>query len=226
MNKIKGFIITLFALVSNMTFAANGAIAARTEMIAQFYQLVTVFGMAMGIGLMVLGGIKLKKRADNPNDAKSFPTAIIITLLAGALSFNYAGSAGLIINSFLGNDSGYCFVVQDGNYSENDGYSKNCWNPDNSDILQEVADKVDQMSNGTAGSKLKENARAIVALFQTIGLIYLLKGFYGLKLVAEGTAREGYGKPIITLIASALVIDLPHTLTMLQNTINALGFGV
>lgn len=224
MNK-KGLLLGLTAMVSQMTFAE--ASSGRLEIISNIYLLVTTFALLMGIGLLVLAGSKMKERADNPNNPKTTPTAIIITFIAGALAFNFAGSADLMIKSFLGSDASYCFVVADEDARKNDnGFTNGCWNPESSEILSEVANKVNQMSDSEMGTKLKENAKLIVALFQVIGLVYFLKGLYGLKMVSEGTAREGYGKPIITIIASALVIDLPHTLDMMRATINALGFGV
>ncbi len=223
MNKIKILSILMAVVLSTTAFADENG---RLQIIASLYYFVTVFATSMGIGLLILGVVRLKKRADNPNDPKSFPSAIIVIMIAGALSFNYSQSAGTMINTLLGNsDAGYCFVI-DNARSSGETLRENCWDSSNSEVLDDIEERVNSMSDNAAGTKIKENAETIVALFQLIGLIYFLKGLYGLKLTAEGTAREGYGKPIITIMAAALVIDLPHTIEMASATINALGFGV
>jgi hypothetical protein len=228
MNIIKGFAITTAVMVSSLTFAANSgaAIAERENLVAALYSVVTVFAMLLGIGLIALGAVKLKRRAENPNDARSFPAAILITFLAGALIVNYSGTSSTLIATLLGSDSGHCFVLQDkldanGNY---DLHQERCWDSSNSDYLNDVSARIEDMTEGGA-SALKQNVEIIVALFQLIGLVYLIKGIYGLKLTAEGNGRDGYMKPLVTMIASALVIDLPHTLEILNNTVKLLGFG-
>lgn len=224
MNKIKGFILILIAVGSSFVFADE--VAERAKMVAALYQLVTYFALLMGIVLMVLGVVKMKKSADNKNDPKTFPVSIILTFFAGAMAFNYSGSASMMISSLLGSDSsGYCFVLNDEVSSSLDLHKENCFDASNSEIVGSLVDKVNDMSSGK-GDVLKKNISIIIGLFQLIGLIYFLKGLYGLKQVSEGSSRDGYGKPIITLIASALIIDLPHTMEMLKNTINTLGIGV
>lgn len=221
-NVIKNTAIILTAMLSQIAFANT---TARAEIVSSLYTLVTIFATAMGIVLMIVAVQKLKRRADNPNDPKAFPASIIVTLFAGAMAFNYSNTAGSMIVSLLGSqDAGYCFILDA--ETSGDVLSENCWDASNSEVLKDIEERVNKMSDNNAGTAIKENAETIIALFQLIGLIYFLKGLYGLKVTSEGQSREGYGKPIITLIASALVIDLPHTIEMLQETINYLGFGV
>ena len=42
-----------------------------------------------------------------------------------------------------------------------------------------------------------------------------------LKEASEGSQQTGYGKIILMIFASALVIDMPHTIDMLINTIQS-----
>lgn len=225
MSKIKNLTIISVAMLSQIALAADASVGARAEIVSSLYTFVTIMATAMGMMLMISALVKLKKRADNPNDPKSFPTSIIVTLFAGAMAFNYSNTAGTIISSLLGSaDAGYCFVMDA--ETSGDVLSENCWTAEGSEMLGSIEERVNKMSENDAGTQIKENAETIIALFQTIGLIYFLKGLYGLKVTSEGQSREGYGKPIITLIASALVIDLPHTIELVQGTITYLGFGV
>ncbi|MCK8072419.1 hypothetical protein [Vibrio sp. 1CM23M] len=225
--------ITLFILIgSAFSFAADQQhIDARANLIGSLYSIVGIFAVLLGLGLIVISIIKLKKRAENPNDPKSFPSAILITMLSGALILNFSGTSSTLIATLLGGEGGHCFVLQEqlmeqeqGTIQMGDLHQENCWDSSNSQMVDDIAKKVDEMSDGN-GARLKRNVEIIVGLFQLVGLVYLIKGIYGLKLVSEGQSREGYGKPILTMIAAALVIDLPHTLEMLSETITLLGFG-
>ncbi|XNJ88790.1 hypothetical protein AB6C47_018290 [Vibrio cyclitrophicus] len=226
--------IMLFVFIgSAFSFAAEEEqhLDKRAELIGSLYSVVGVFAVLLGLGLIIISIMKLKRRAENPNDPKSFPSSILITMLAGALILNFSGTSSTLIATLLGNQAGHCFVLQEqlmehdkGTIQMGDLHQENCWDSSKSKAVDDIAKKVDEMSDGN-GSLLKKNIEIIVGLFQLAGLIYLIKGIYGLKLVSEGVSREGYGKQILTMITAALVIDLPHTLEMLDETIKLLGFG-
>lgn len=225
MNKKMSFLLAILMAGFAPASIAAGEVEERMRLVSSLYYVLTIFVMFLGLIMMYQAGLKLKRRAENPNDARSFPSAIIVTFFAGALAFNYSGSAGSMINSLLGSDKGYCFVLNDSIDNSRDLHADNCWDSTNSEILGDIADKVDEMESGK-GDVLKENAKTIVALFQFIGLIYFAKGVYGLKLTSEGQGKDGYGKPIVTMILAALVLDLPHTLEFIKETLQLIGFGV
>lgn len=225
MNKKMSFLLAILMAGFAPASIAAGEVEERMRLVSSLYYVLTIFVMFLGLIMMYQAGLKLKRRAENPNDARSFPSAILVTFFAGALAFNYSGSAGSMINSLLGSDKGYCFVLNDSIDNSRDLHADNCWDSANSEILGDIADKVDEMESGK-GDVLKENAKTIVALFQFIGLIYFAKGVYGLKLTSEGQGKDGYGKPIVTMILAALVLDLPHTLEFIKETLQLIGFGV
>tara|TARA_Y100001960_G_scaffold321323_1_gene395789 strand:+ start:16675 stop:17409 length:735 start_codon:yes stop_codon:yes gene_type:complete len=232
--------ITLL-LITNPALAAEDSafIANRAELIASLYAVVTSFASLLGLILMGVGAHKLKRRAENPNDPRSFPSSIVVTLIAGALIFNYSMTSNTMISTILGNESGHCFMFTDSakerleESAANTGTTmsdasslvdENCWDSASSSMVGDISAKLDEMSPGK-GDAFKRNVGVIVGLFQLFGVIYLIKGVYLLKQTSEGNGREGYGKPIITMIAAALVIDLPHTLEMIKATIDYLGFS-
>lgn len=225
MNKKMSFLLAILMAGFAPASIAAGEVEERMRLVSSLYYVLTIFVMFLGLIMMYQAGLKLKRRAENPNDARSFPSAILVTFFAGALAFNYSGSAGSMINSLLGSDKGYCFVLNDSIDNSRDLHTDNCWDSANSEMLGDIADKVDEMESGK-GDVLKENAKTIVALFQFIGLIYFAKGVYGLKLTSEGQGKDGYGKPIVTMILAALVLDLPHTLEFIKETLQLIGFGV
>ena len=47
-----------------------------------------------------------------------------------------------------------------------------------------------------------------------------------MKQVADGSSKDGgYGKPIITMLAAALIFDIPHTAQMAIDTLEKIGIN-
>ncbi|CSC96310.1 Uncharacterised protein [Vibrio cholerae] len=217
------FILTIISLFSFVSFADD--VANRQQMVKAIYSLITYVAMLMGIGLMILGGIKLKRSADDPNDKRPKAAIIFFCFFSGALMFNYSGSASVMITSLLGSkNSGYCFVLEDP--KSVDLHKENCFDASSSEIVGGLVEKVNDMSDGK-GNIVKDNITVIVGLIQIVGLIYFCKGLYGLKLAAEGVRQnETYGKALITLIGSALAFDIMHTLEMIKSTLQMMGVSI
>ncbi|OZY40602.1 hypothetical protein CJF43_17345 [Pseudomonas fragi] len=68
--------------------------------------------------------------------------------------------------------------------------------------------------------------KVIVGLFQAIGFFFFISSIMSLKAVGHGSSRDGYAKPVIILIASALIIDLPHTASMIMETAKLAGVNL
>lgn len=222
MKNIKNTILLAITIGSQIVFADD--IANRAQTVAALYTVVTNFAILFGLIVMALGLHKMKRRAENPNDPKAFPSSIIVTLVAGALIFNYSGSSDTMIKTLLGSEAGHCFVKNELTEERESAHTENCWNSGDSSLLGDMASRIDEMTPGK-GNEFEKNIEVIVSLFQLFGMIYFIKGIYSLKLTSEGNGRDGYGKPIVTIIAAALVIDLPHTLETIEETITYLGFG-
>ena len=75
------------------------------------------------------------------------------------------------------------------------------------------------MNGSGSADTFKNIVKKVITVFQIIALIYFVKGLHGIKAVSEGASKEGLGKAMLTIIASALVIDLPHTIEMIQSTV-------
>lgn len=221
----KGTFLLSTILFSFVSFA-NSPESNAHIMFTAIYNLVSIFATALGLVLMIVGLTKLKRRADNPNDPRSFPTSIIITVLSGALLFNYNQTSGTMISSIFGSQSGHCFVL-DKTAGSGDYVGEHCWDSSTSELLDGMRENIDKhYGDKDMKAKMEENVETLIAVFQIVGLIYLMKGLYGLKTASEGTGKDSYGKSLVTIVASALVIDLPHTIEMFQATIEYLGFGI
>lgn len=226
MNKINtNQLFTLFLIVLSTSIssaASTDAIANQQFIITALYTLVTFIAIFLGVCLIIAGIVKLKHRADNPNDVKSFPAAIITTVLVGSLMINYNSSISVAISSFYGSSADMCFVL-DASAGAGDYVGSNCWDASNSEVLADIKDKVSSMDEE---NKINENAKTLVAMFQLVGLIYFLKGLYSLKLASEGNSKETHGKALVVIIASALIIDLPNTIELIRSTLEYLGYTV
>ena len=99
-------------------------------------------------------------------------------------------------------------------------------NTEISGLTGELKSRIEKLSSGGTAEKFLENIQIIIGIFQIIGLIYFSVGAYGLAQVANGSSKDsGYGKPIITMFASALIVDIPHTAQMAIDTLEKIGIN-
>lgn len=216
MKKI--FNIFLLSLLIVPTIAFADSETARQEIIVTVHKLVYYFGFLMGIILMVSAGLKMKAASDNtgPNSNKSI---IYISLLAGVLMMNSSSTLSTYIATLLGSGGGHCFVLD-----KTQSAGENCWTAESSGLTGQLKTRVEKLSNAGVAASFMKNINIIVGMLQVIGFIYFFVGVYGLVQVSNGSSRDGgYGKPIVTMIASALIVDIPHTAEMAIATLEKVG---
>lgn len=215
MKKIKPYLLLFLMIAPTFAFADE---AARKEVIVSIHKLVTVVSFMIGLALLVSAGYKMKVAADT-NGPQSNKAIIIISLLAGALMINSSSALSTYIVTMLGSDSGHCFILD-----QSQSVATGCWSANDSGLTGDLKSRIERLSSGGTAEKFMENIEVIVGIFQVIGFIYFLVGAYGLVQVANGSSRDGgYGKPIITMIASALIVDIPHTAEMAITTLENIG---
>jgi hypothetical protein len=210
--------IILLAALLFPTFAfANEA---REELIVNLHKLVWLLGFLIGLILMISAGYKMKVSADAQAHQRN-NGVILVTLLAGVIMMNASSALSTYIVTLLGSTAGHCFVLD-----SSQSAAENCWSSDSSGLTGELKTRVEKLSSASTAQAFMENINVIVGIFQVIGLIYFLVGTYGLVTVAKGSSRDnGYGKPIITMIAAALIVDIPHTAEMAISTLEKLGIN-
>ena len=185
------------------------------------YILVRTLGVLLGAIMAFMGIKKLIDYAQDSRNPKNSPVSAIVMFFAAGLLLNLNQTMSLVINT-IQDSSGesYCFYAETGGNNPF-GNNASCFN----DAMQLTDDLAQKLKNETGTeesvNKLKEKLRLLFTLFQIIGIIYFIKGIYMLKEASEGSQQTGYGKIILMIIASALVIDMPHTIDMLINTITA-----
>lgn len=217
MKKIYNLILISLLILPTFVFA-NDAESAREEIIVSVHKLVYIFGFLIGIILMVSAGLKMKAASDNtgPNSNKS---VIYISLLAGVLMMNSSSTLSTYIATLLGSSGGHCFVLD-----KSQSAAENCWTAESSGLTGQLKTRVEKLSNAGVAATFMKNINIIVGILQVIGFIYFFVGVYGLVQVSNGSSRDGgYGKPIVTMIASALIVDIPHTAEMAIATLEKVG---
>lgn len=208
----------LFLVLLAPTFAM--ANEAREDLIVKLHTLVWGIGFLIGLILMISAGYKMKVAADTPGP-QSNKGVVLVTLLAGVLMMNVSNTLSTYIVTMLGSSSGHCFILD-----SSQSVAQNCWSADSSGLTGELKTRIEKLSSGSTAQAFMENINVIVGIFQVIGLIYFLVGTYGLVQVANGSSRDsGYGKPIITMFAAALIVDIPHTAEMAISTLEKIGIN-
>lgn len=216
-------LILLFIISSpvfaNASLDEASASANRAELVGTFIQIVRYTGYFLGVLTFILMGFKLLDLGGSGKDVKRQTT--VVYAIAAVLFLNAGLGLGLIISSWGGSHEQPCFIA-----SEKDGFSSTCFNDEMSELAGELRTRVKKLSSDSTAKLFWDNLKFIVSVFQLIGLIYFFVGVHGLVQVSNGSAKDsGYGKPIVTLIASALIVDLPHTFQMLQATLQQVGIN-
>ena len=212
-------VITLLTLLflPIVAFADGDATAARVELISANIGLIKLVIFLIGFTLFVAGGYKLILLTEQGGKmAKSVP---LVYLIVGAVLMNLTMSIGVFGNTlFKAGD--FCFVVSEG------AINNACMNTEVSGLTGELKGRIEKLSSGSTAEAFMQNVQIIIGILQIIGFIYFAVGAYGLAQVANGSSKDsGYGKPIITMFASALIVDIPHTAQMAIDTLEKIGIN-
>lgn len=214
---VRNFITFLTLLFLPVIAFADDATQARVEMISEHIDLIKVVVFLIGLITFIAGGYKLTLLTEQGGKmSKGVP---LVAIIAGTILMNLSTSVGVFGNTmFKAGD--FCFVVSEG------AINNACMNTEVSGITGELKSRVEKLSSGSTAEQFLKNVQIIIGIFQIIGFIYFAIGAYGLYEVANGSSKEnGYGKPIITMFAAALIVDLPHTAQMAIDTLEKIGIN-
>ena len=196
---------------------ADDATQARVEMISAYIGLIQVVVFLIGLITFIAGGYKLILLAEEGKKmGKGVP---MVHIIVGTILMNLTIAIGVFGNTYF-KAGDFCFVVAEGSINNA------CMNTEVSGLTGELKSRVEKLSSGSTAEQFMQNIQIIIGIFQIIGFIYFAIGAYGLVQVANGSSKEnGYGKPIITMFASALIVDLPHTAQMAIDTLEKIGIN-
>jgi hypothetical protein len=215
------FIISLL-LLSSFTFSSEVALDSSSkysaELIYTILKLVQIVGFL--IGLIVLIGAFVKLCRAGAENSKTGWMSILVMVLTGALMMNINSALSTFGNTFFDKNGAkeICFIV------EENGISDSCFSSELSGLSGQLKDRIEKMSGAKTSELFMSKFKIILGVLQLIGFVYFFTGTYALKQVADGSSKDGgYGKPITVMIASSLIVDLPHTLQNAVNTLEKIG---
>ncbi|OLS58999.1 hypothetical protein [Pseudomonas putida] len=214
---VRNFITFLTLLFLPVIAFADDATQARVELISANIGLIKLVVFLIGFITFVSGGYKLILLTEQGGKmGKSVP---LVYILVGTILMSLTTSISVFGNTlFKAGD--FCFVVAEGSIDNA------CMNTEVSGLTGELQSRVEKLSSGSTAKQFMQNIQIIIGIFQIIGFIYFAIGAYGLAQVANGSSKEnGYGKPIITMFASALIVDIPHTAQMAIDTLERIGIN-
>ncbi|MBA1286586.1 hypothetical protein [Pseudomonas aeruginosa] len=204
-----------FADSIDREIAASESFEYRIALISMMLNVLDKYSIFMGVLLFILAGLKMKQASD---EHKPFPKlGVGVYFVAATFFFNSYLAYELVSVWKIEGDESICFMADDA------GVNDSCYSDEVSELSGELAERVGKLSGDSVKDDFMNNFRAIIGLFQVIGVIYFMVGIYGLVQVSNGSKDGGYGKPIITMISSALIIDLPHTASMFLDTLQKVG---
>ncbi len=211
--------LPVFAFADSLDreITSSETFAYRVQLISMVLSILDKFGPFIGVLLFIQAGLKLKQTADEKKPAGA--STVIVYFVAATLFFNSHLAYDLVSSIWkIEGESKICFVA------DGDAIKESCYSDEVSELTGVLADRVEKLSGDSVATDFINNFRAIIGIFQVIGVIYFFVGIYGLVQVSNGSAKDnGYGKPIITMISSALIIDLPHTASMFLDTLQKIG---
>lgn len=214
---VRNFITFLTLLFLPVIAFADDATQARVEIISANIGLIKVVVFLIGFTLLVTGGYKLTLLTEQGGKmGKGVP---LVYILVGTILMNLTIAIGVFGNTYF-KAGDFCFVVDEGSINNA------CMNTEVSGLTGELKSRVEKLSSGSTAEQFMQNVQIIIGIFQIIGFIYFAVGAYGIAQVANGSSKEnGYGKPIITMFAAALIVDLPHTAQMAIDTLEKIGIN-
>lgn len=214
---VRNFITFLTLLFLPVIAFADDATQARVELISANIGLIKLVVFLIGFTLFVTGGCKLILLTEQGGKmGKSVP---LMYFLVGSILMNLTIAIGIFGNTYF-KAGDFCFVVAEGSINNA------CMNTEVSGLTGELKGRIEKLSSGNTAEQFMQNIQIIIGILQIIGFIYFAVGAYGLAQVANGSSQEkGYGKPIITMFASALIVDIPHTAQMAIDTLEKIGIN-
>jgi hypothetical protein len=192
------------------------------KLVTSIFMLSYVVGLILGTVLFFASIKRMLAHSKNPNDPRNSIGGAVVIMIGASLLFSLQSSIGIATNTLTG-AGGYCFNYHDKVNVKNvssdfKSDSATCFDASTSEITSALRDKLNSSGNVTAIEELNRKLTLLFTAFQAIGLIYFIKGIYLLKGVSEGRSDLTYGKVLMMIIFSSLVIDMPNTINILIET--------
>lgn len=189
------------------------------EIAVNLYQLSHFIGLFLGSVMFMYGIKKLIAYSKNQNDPRNSLGGVLVMMIGASMLWSLQSSISLATNTLTNNS--HCFVLSKDSEDMGNNINKHdgeCFNAKNSEITQDLRSDLESQGKTESLNKLLAKINVYFKVLQAVGLVYFIKAIYLLKSVAEGSGNTTYGKILVMLIGSSLVLDMPNTLNMILNT--------
>lgn len=195
--------------------------ADRAALLSVVFVFVNYLGFFLGLYVLIYTIVLLAtKYADR--DREITVGKITLSLIVASVLMNITGTFNLLIYDLRGGEAGgaYCFMYE----ISDEGYDalptgSSCYDVNSSPLAQDYVSKIE---DGEDKKTIMNNIRFGLAIFQIIGVIFFIYGFVLLRKINMGVERGGYMKPILMILFSALMVDLPHTVEVAIGALQSL----
>lgn len=186
------------------------------ELVYTILSLIKIVVFLIGLIIFISAGVHAcKVSAEN---SKVSILSICVMVISATFMINADSALTTVGNTYFNKSDEVCYIVQES------GVSDTCFSDELSGLTGQLKDRIENMSGGKTAEVFFSKMKVIIGLMQVIGFTYFFIGTYGLVQVSNGSAKDGgYGKPIVTMLASALIVDLPHTAETFVETLSKVG---
>lgn len=216
---MKNIIILFLIILPNMAMANEQA--EREVLVVTLFQFVIYLSFILGIIYAYKTLMTVKQRSDNPNDQSASISKIITTIIISAVLLNLNLGINLFVNTITGS-SNYCFALNE-NVSETKNLN-DCFDAESSTLTKGLRERIDSQISSRAD--FTNYLKLAIGAIQLLGLIYFVSSILKLKDINNGQSQISPYNVIVGLIASAALIDLPHTLELILETAKSVGVSL
>lgn len=209
-------VITFLTLLFLPAVAFADVNSARVEIISGLLNLIQVSSYGIGLTILIASVYKMKLLGEQGH--KNGISVCYVGVFAGFAIMNVETWFS-VFSATLFNTDGICYQIA------KNVIDTGCFSTETSGLTGELLARIEKLSNNGTAKVFLANIQIIIGIFQIIGTIYFAVGANGLKEVANGSAQNGYGKPITIMFAAALIVDIPHTAMMAIETLGNIGIN-
>ncbi|MHA2811622.1 hypothetical protein [Vibrio campbellii] len=202
------FITTIFG------FSFADETSGYDQLVASAYSVATWVAVLIGLSSIFFGLKKLKDYGDNQNQSRVGSTPFVF-LFVGSVLMSYSQMIASFSLSFIGDDAGFCFGLEESVDSATE-ISSNCWKGEGADFLSpELKAKLDSEEQKSV-SKWIESA---FYTLQLLGFIWFINIMVYMKKSSESqNEKTNAFKVIGGLIGCAALFNANATIEILKAT--------
>jgi hypothetical protein len=237
---IKLFLLLALFMFSSESYAADvdelwevnysidgSAMNGGEKLVSSIFSVTFMVGLVLGTVMFfaAIGNlINYAKESSSGGRSRATLSGTMVMLMGASMLFGLNQTIGIMTNTLTGG-GGYCFNYESkvdvsnytGSFKNNDA---TCFDASTSGVTESLRSRLEASGNTAALEDLNRKVTLLFSAFQAIGLIYFVKSIYLLKVIADGSGGQEltYGKVLIMMIFSSLVIDMPNTIDILIET--------